>query len=83
MIPEHDVYITDWADARAVPYVKGTFDLHDYVDYLVDFFRRLGPDLARTSGLSAVGRRARSHRYHGGGKRTLSAAIADSDGRSS
>lgn len=45
MIPEHDVYITDWADARAVPYMKGTFDLHDYVDYLVDFFRRLGPDL--------------------------------------
>lgn len=33
-LPDHDVYITDWADARLVPYAKGRFDLDDYVDYV-------------------------------------------------
>ena len=39
MLPRHDVYITDWADARMVPLVKGTFDLDDYIDYVIDMFR--------------------------------------------
>lgn len=34
LLPEHDVYITDWADARMVPYAKGRFDLDDYIDYV-------------------------------------------------
>ena len=41
MLPRHDVYITDWADARMVPLVKGTFDLDDYIDYAIDMFRFL------------------------------------------
>ncbi|MEM7252477.1 MAG: polyhydroxyalkanoate depolymerase [Pseudomonadota bacterium] len=45
MAPEHDVYITDWADARTVPALAGPFDLKDYVDYLIHYFRMLGPDL--------------------------------------
>lgn len=45
MLPEHDVYITDWADARMVPLVKGRFDLDDYIDYLVEMMHLLGPDL--------------------------------------
>ncbi|MGD9867054.1 MAG: polyhydroxyalkanoate depolymerase [Hyphomicrobiales bacterium] len=36
MLPRHDVYITDWADARTVPLAKGTFGFDDYVDYVVD-----------------------------------------------
>lgn len=40
---EHDVYITDWADARDVPLVNGGFDLEDYIEYLLDFLRFLGP----------------------------------------
>jgi len=32
----HDVYITDWVDARVVPLSLGKFDLDDYVDYVVD-----------------------------------------------
>lgn len=33
-LPDHDVYITDWSDARMVPYSKGPFDLDDYIDYV-------------------------------------------------
>ncbi|WP_132255993.1 polyhydroxyalkanoate depolymerase [Methylobacterium segetis] len=45
MLPNHDVYITDWADARMVPITAGNFDLDTYIDYLKDIFRDLGPDL--------------------------------------
>ncbi|MFQ5626489.1 MAG: polyhydroxyalkanoate depolymerase [Methyloligellaceae bacterium] len=38
MLPRHDVYITDWADARMVPVMHGTFDLDDYIDYLIEMF---------------------------------------------
>ncbi len=44
MIPEHSLYITDWKDARDVPLAFGRFDLDDFVDYLVEFIRFLGPD---------------------------------------
>lgn len=44
MVAEHDVYITDWRDARNVPLVYGRFDFNDFVDYVVDFIRFLGPD---------------------------------------
>lgn len=39
MLERHDVYITDWADARMVPIIQGTFDLDDYIDYLIEMFR--------------------------------------------
>ncbi len=42
MVRDHDVYITDWADARNVPVAAGRFDLNDYVDYLIDFMRIIG-----------------------------------------
>ncbi|MCI5046527.1 MAG: polyhydroxyalkanoate depolymerase [Aquisalinus sp.] len=42
MLPEHEVYITDWADARNVPITSGTFDLNNYVDYLIDFLSEIG-----------------------------------------
>ncbi len=42
MLPGHDVYITDWRDARDVPVGEGTFDLDDYVDYLVSFLEHIG-----------------------------------------
>lgn len=43
MLPSHDVYITDWANARNVPLSAGRFDLNDYVDYLIAFLRHIGP----------------------------------------
>ena len=45
MLPEHNVYITDWVDARDVPYYLGDFDLDDFIDYLIEFMQVLGPDL--------------------------------------
>jgi poly(3-hydroxybutyrate) depolymerase len=45
LLAEHDVYITDWIDARLVPLSAGPFHLNDYVKYVQDFIRLLGPDL--------------------------------------
>ncbi|HYG88548.1 MAG TPA: polyhydroxyalkanoate depolymerase [Azospirillum sp.] len=43
MLPDHDVYITDWTDARLVPLSKGRFDLDDYIDHVIAFLHHLGP----------------------------------------
>ena len=45
LLPEHDVYITDWVDAREVGLSQGNFDLDDYIDYVIEFCRYIGPDL--------------------------------------
>ena len=45
LLPEHDVCITDWIDARLVPLAHGPFHLDDYVDYVIEFIRVLGPDV--------------------------------------
>ena len=45
LLDEHDVYITDWIDAKLVPLSAGEFHLHDYIYYLEDFIRYLGPDV--------------------------------------
>ena len=44
LMHSHDVYITDWRDAKMVPTSEGSFDLDDYIDYLVEFLERLGPN---------------------------------------
>ena len=43
MVPGHDVYITDWRDAKLVPLDEGGFDLDDYIDYLIAFLEHIGP----------------------------------------
>jgi len=43
MIPGHDVWITDWRDARNVPLSDGQFDLDDYIDYIIDWLAYIGP----------------------------------------
>lgn len=45
LLPEHDVHITDWKDAREVPLTSGDFSLDDYIDYIIAFSRYLGPDV--------------------------------------
>ncbi len=42
MLPAHEVYITDWVDARMVPLTEGGFDLDDYVDYVIEMIHHLG-----------------------------------------
>ncbi|MCY7270944.1 MAG: polyhydroxyalkanoate depolymerase, partial [Sphingomonas bacterium] len=44
MLPKHDVFITDWHDAKLVPIEQGGFDLDDYVDYLIEFLGAIGPN---------------------------------------
>ncbi len=45
LLVDHDVYITDWTDARMVPLSEGPFHLDDYIYYVQDFIRLLGPDV--------------------------------------
>ncbi|MDO6591681.1 polyhydroxyalkanoate depolymerase [Loktanella sp. D2R18] len=45
LLPDCDVYITDWHNARDIPVSEGKFDVEDYTLYLVDFMRELGPDI--------------------------------------
>jgi len=52
MLPEHDIYITDWTDGRDVPLSAGDFDLDDYVDYLIQFCDKLGEDGERPAVLA-------------------------------
>src|SRR6188508_9636 len=40
-LPNHDVYITDWRNARAVPLAAGRFDLDDYIDYIISILHFL------------------------------------------
>jgi poly(3-hydroxybutyrate) depolymerase len=44
-LPNHDVYITDWVDARMVPLSEGRFDLDDYIDYVISILHALGGDV--------------------------------------
>ncbi|GAC1624081.1 MAG: polyhydroxyalkanoate depolymerase [Nevskia sp.] len=43
LLPEHDVYITDWHNARDVPMAEGAFDLDSYIAYLIEFIEAMGP----------------------------------------
>ncbi|SDI57612.1 poly(3-hydroxybutyrate) depolymerase [Paraburkholderia steynii] len=45
MLPDFDVYITDWLDARQIPLSDGTFHLDDYVAYVREFIDFLGPEV--------------------------------------
>jgi poly(3-hydroxybutyrate) depolymerase len=44
LLPDADIYITDWKDARMVPLSEGRFDLDDYIDYVIDMIHHLGED---------------------------------------
>lgn len=43
-LADHDVYITDWKDAREMPISGPGFDLNTYIDYVIAFVKQLGPD---------------------------------------
>ena len=45
LLQDHKVYITDWTDARMVPAAAGAFHLDDYVEYVQEFIRHVGPDV--------------------------------------
>ncbi len=43
-LPTHEVYITDWTDAKMAPVWLGRFDLDDYIDHIRDMLGVIGPD---------------------------------------
>ena len=45
LLPHHEVYISDWADARTVPLEQGGFDLDGYVDYVIEMIRLFKGDV--------------------------------------
>jgi poly(3-hydroxybutyrate) depolymerase len=45
LLRDHDVYLTDWVDARHIPVSAGPFDLEDYVALVQALLRELGPDV--------------------------------------
>lgn len=45
LLPNADVFITEWRNAKNVPVSAGKFDIEDFTMHLVDFFRELGPDV--------------------------------------
>jgi len=45
LLPDCEVYVTDWHNARDIPVSEGKFDIEDYTLYLVDFMKALGPDI--------------------------------------
>ena len=43
LLADHDVWITDWIDAKEMPVAEGPFHFDDYVDYVREFLRFVGP----------------------------------------
>jgi poly(3-hydroxybutyrate) depolymerase len=44
-LPYFDVYITDWIDANQIPITHGSFDLDDFIDYVINYIQRLDSDV--------------------------------------
>ncbi|HEY8615021.1 polyhydroxyalkanoate depolymerase [Phenylobacterium sp.] len=42
-LQDHEVFITEWSNARDVPVMEGRFDFHDYIDHIREMLRQLGP----------------------------------------
>jgi poly(3-hydroxybutyrate) depolymerase len=54
LLPKHDVYITDWTDAKLVPISEGSFNLDDYIDYLIAFLETIGEERGERPHMLAV-----------------------------
>ncbi len=54
LLPTSNVYITDWRDAKLVPLSDGSFNLDDYIDYLIEFLELIGKKTAERPHLLAV-----------------------------
>ena len=54
LLPKHDVFITDWRDAKLVPLSDGSFDLDDYIDYLIAFCETIAEQTGQRPHMLAV-----------------------------
>ena len=80
MLPDHDVYITDWNNARDVPLTAGRFGVDEYTRPPDQISRSHGAGLACAGGVPALRRRARRGRGDGAGRQSGAAALDDADG---
>ena len=81
LLRDHDVYMTDWHNARDVPLWNGGFGLDDYTRQIVSFLEAIGPGRPHGGGLPALRRGAGGHRADGRGRQPGHAAQPDADGR--
>ena len=54
MVESCEVYITDWADAKTVPLHEGSFDLDDYIDYIIEFAQFIHEAAGKRTHMMAV-----------------------------
>ena len=80
-LPNHDVYITEWSDARMVPLAEGRFDLDDYIDYRHLHAARARRRRARDRGVPAFGAGDGGGGADGGRQGSLRSAFHGADGR--
>ena len=80
MLPDHDVYITDWHNARDVPLTAGRFGMDEYTDHLIKFLGNDGTGIAYPGGVPALRRGARRRSGDGAGRQSGAAALDDADG---
>ncbi len=80
-LPNHDVYITEWIDARMVPLADGRFDLDTYIDYIISMFRDAWRRCSCDRRLPAVGAGHGGGCADGGRQRSGCSALDGVDGR--
>ena len=81
LLPEHDVFITDWHNARDVPITAGRFGIDEYVEHLIKYLEVMGPGshvLAVCQPCVAV---LCGGGAHGASRQSGAAAKHDADGR--
>ena len=81
MLPEHDVYITDWHNVRDVPVEDGAFGFDDYVAPPDRVSRSAGAGHAHHRRVPALRGRADRRRHHGAERQSRAPAEHDADGR--
>ncbi len=81
LLADHNVYLTDWKNARDVPLLYGRFDFDDFVELVIRFIRLLGPASQCDGGLPAIGPGVGCGIAAGGRGRPLPAVLDGPDGR--
>ena len=81
MLPDHDVYITDWHNARDVPLTAGRFGIDEYIDHLIKFLETIGPGAHVLAVCQPCVAALVGGRGDGADRQSGAAALDDADGR--
>ena len=80
LLPDHDVYITDWKNARDIPLSEGVFGFDEYVDHLIRFMEVMGEGVPHDRCLPTRRRGAGGDSGDGGSRKSCTAPQPDADG---